>query len=54
MNIKNLSRDLMRYVKRMENKSKVSTPEHYFVTLSFFDTKTQATIFVQHPVLLPH
>jgi hypothetical protein len=53
-NIKNLSRDLMRYVKRLENNSKVFTPEPYFVPLPILDTETQATIYVQHPILLPH
>ena len=44
----------MRYVQRMETTGKLITPEPYFVTLPILDTKTQATIYVQHPVLLPH
>ena len=54
-NYKNLSRDIMRYVKRMATSSKLFTPEPYFIALPLIlDTKTQATIYVQHPVLMPH
>jgi hypothetical protein len=51
---KNLSRDIMRHVKKMETTSKLFTPEPYFITLPILDPKTQATIYVQRPVLLPH
>jgi hypothetical protein len=53
-NFKNLSRDIMRYVKKMETTNKLFTPEPYFITLPILDPKTQATIYVQHRVLLPH
>lgn len=52
-NPKNLSRDLLRYVKTLDA-SGVCMPQPYFVTLPIMDTKTSLTIFVEHPVLLPH
>ena len=36
-NFKNLSRDIMRYVKKMETTSKLFTPELYFITLPILD-----------------